>query len=257
MTDLRTLDLKVLNSAAKYPQIDTYHEIDRGRLLEKTVAFCGEVYLTEKVDGTNARIIVAPNGDFVLGNREHLLYARGDFIANPAEGIVDALRGLAGRITAPEAGLRVYYLEVYGMHSGGKITRASAEYTGSQAVGYRLFDAASIAPDVLTQPVEAISAWRKNGGQRFHTEQELSAAAEQNAVALTPRLGSVPSSELPTGLKEMQDFLAEQLPATRAALDDGGTGRPEGIVLRTADRSVIAKARFEDYARTFNSRTKR
>lgn len=253
LTNLRTLDLTALNSATKYPSIPTYHEIDRGLLREPTVSFSGDVLLTEKVDGTNARIIVFPNGDYVLGSREELLHARGDFITNPALGIVDALRGLADRITAPEAGIRVHFLEVYGR----KVTKASAEYTGTQAIGHRLFDVASIDPNVLERPVEAISTWREDNGQRFHTEHELTALAEQNKIALTPRLGTITASELPTDLREMQELLASHLPTTRAALDDGGTGRPEGIVLRTSDRAVIAKARFEDYTRTFKRTAQR
>ena len=34
-------------------------------------------------------------------------------------------------------------------------------------------------------------------------------------------------------------------------------GAAEGIVLRTPDRSVIAKARFQDYERTLKRRAKR
>ncbi|WP_284706371.1 hypothetical protein [Micromonospora phytophila] len=35
---------------------------------------------------------------------------------------------------------------------------------------------------------------------------------------------------------------------------DGAPGRSEGLVLRAADRSVIAKARFQDYERTIKRR---
>lgn len=178
MINLRVLNLTSLNSATKYPSISTYHEIDRGILLDPTVLFDGEVVLTEKVDGTNARIVVFPNGDYVIGSRKELLYARGDLIANPALGIVDALRDLADHITAPEAGIRVYFLEVY----GSDVTKASGEYTGTKAVGYRLFDVVSIDPSVLDLPDEAISTWRESGGQSFHTEQELTELAEQNAI---------------------------------------------------------------------------
>lgn len=45
------------------------------------------------------------------------------------------------------------------------------------------------------------------------------------------------------------------LPRTRSALDEAGGGKPEGIVLRTANRSVIAKARFEDYDRTLRRKS--
>jgi hypothetical protein len=37
-------------------------------------------------------------------------------------------------------------------------------------------------------------------------------------------------------------------------LDDAAGGKSEGIVLRSPDRSTIAKARFEDYERTMKKR---
>ncbi|OEV11544.1 RNA ligase family protein [Streptomyces nanshensis] len=254
MTDLRAIELAALNSATKYPSIATYHELDpkNGNLLDHATVFTGNVYLTEKVDGTNARIISFPGGDYVLGSREELLYARGDLIGNPALGIVDALRPLADRITPPDAGIRVHYLEVY----GGKITGASREYTGSRTVGYRLFDAATIPLDTLDQPRAAISSWREESGQRFHTEDELALTAKKENIELTPRLATIAASNLPTGIEETQDFLTRHLATTHVALDDGAGGRPEGIVLRTTTRTVIAKARFQDYQRTLKRRAK-
>ena len=254
MADLRSTDLAALNSATKYPAIPTYHELDpkNGSLLDQATAFTGDVVLTEKVDGTNGRIVSLPGGDYVLGSREELLYARGDLIGNPALGIAEALRPLADRITPPDTGVRVYYLEVY----GGKVTGASREYTGSRNVGYRMFDAVTIASDVLDRPLAAISAWREEGGQRFHTEDELALAAKAEDIELTPRLAAVAAGELPEGIEEMRDFLTRYLPATQVALDDGAGGRPEGVVLRTTARTVIAKARFQDYQRTLKRRAR-
>ncbi|MFE1476516.1 RNA ligase family protein [Streptomyces cyaneofuscatus] len=243
---LDALDLDALNSATKYPPIATYHEIDRGILLDNVMPFSNDVVLTEKVDGTNARVIVLPDGDYVIGSREDLLHARGDRVLNPVQSIVPALRPLAERLTAPTAGIRVYFFEVY----GDKITKASKQYTGSRAVGFRLFDVAVVDAAVLELPRPAISSWRENGGQQFLAEEDLALMAKENGIELTPRLGRVPADQLPTDLAGMQDFLASRLPGTLVALDDAAGGRPEGIVLRTMDRSVIAKARVEDYART-------
>ncbi|WP_026122491.1 RNA ligase family protein [Nocardiopsis halotolerans] len=257
MSDLdpRTLDLAALNSATKYPSIPTYHTLDprNGGLQEETVAFTGDVVLTEKVDGTNARIISFPSGDYVLGSREELLYARGDLIGNPALGIVDALRDLADRIAPPGTGIAVHYLEVY----GGKVTAASREYTGHRAVGHRMFDSAVVPAEVLSRPRQEISAWREGGGQDFLTEDELSALAGREGIELTPRLATVPADKLPEGVAETQEFVTAHLPGTRVALDGDAGGNAEGIVLRTADRSVIAKARFQDYRRTLKRRAQR
>jgi hypothetical protein len=44
--------------------------------------------------------------------------------------------------------------------------------------------------------------------------------------------------------------LSETLLRTRVALAEAASGHPEGVVVRTEDRSVIAKIRYEDYKRT-------
>ncbi len=71
----------------KYPSIPTYHALDprNGGLLDETVPFTGTVLATEKVDGTNARIVQLPDGGYLLGSREELLYAKGDLIGNPSQ----------------------------------------------------------------------------------------------------------------------------------------------------------------------------
>ncbi|MEV6768866.1 RNA ligase family protein [Nocardia sp. NPDC051030] len=251
--DVRTADLDALNSATKYPSIQTYHQLgERGSLTDAFTEFRGPVIGTEKVDGSNSRVICLPDGSWLLGSREELLCAKGDLIGNPAQGIVAALREFADALPPVAEAIRVYYLELY----GGKITAASKQYTGTRTVGYRLFDMVELRDfqSVLAMPVAAISAWREAGGQPFAPEPELAAAADRSGLELTPRLFTVDGSELPGEIGAMREFLAEHMPMTRCGLDEGGGGHPEGIVLRTPDRSVIAKARFEDYDRTLRRR---
>jgi hypothetical protein len=249
------LDLAALNSATKYPSIPTYHALDpkNGGLLEEAMPFTGDVVLTEKVDGTNGRIVLMPDGDYFIGSREELLYARGDRIGNPALGIVDALRPLADRLKPRDehGQILVFFLEVYGHKIGG----AAKQYTAQGNVGYRLFDIACILPDVLEWSREQISSWRDGGGQRFCTEATLQRAADAEELQLTPRLGTVPAEELPATVEGMHEWLGTTLPGTLVALDDSAGGNPEGIVLRADDRSVIAKARFQDYERTLRRRS--
>jgi hypothetical protein len=254
--DVRATDLGALNSMTKYPSIPTYHTLDQknGRLIDgETVAFAGPVLGTEKVDGTNARIISLPDGTFLLGSREELLYAKGDLIPNPAQGIVAALRAVAETL-APVADdvVRVHFLEVY----GGKVTAASKQYTGNKAVGFRLFDVAVVADHraVMAWDPQRISSWRDAVGQPYLGEEALTATAERDGFELTPRLFELPAAELPTDLEKTHAFLGKHLPATRSALDAEAGGQPEGIVLRTKDRAVIAKARFQDYERTLRRR---
>lgn len=255
--DVRTVDLGALNSATKYPSIPTYHTLDprNGGLLDETVPFQGDVIGTEKLDGTNSRIVSLPGGRYVIGSREEFLYARGDLIGNPALGIVDALRELADAVEGADTDevVVVYFLEVY----GGKVTAASREYTGHRAIGYRMFDVATVRLDALTWPRERISHWRDSGGQAFLDEVSLTVVAKREGIEMTPRLFTIDASELPTGIEDTRALLANHAARTFAALDDEGNGRAEGIVLRTPDRSVVAKARFQDYDRTIKRRRAR
>lgn len=259
MDMMSLLDMDTLNSATRYPSIPTYHERDpkNGALLEEAVSFSGDVYVSEKIDGVNSRIVFLPSGGYVMGSRDEFLYASGDVLANPAHGIVDALRALAGQIPRPRRDVLVFFGEVYG---GRKITRASPQYTGAGegegAVGYRMFDVAMVPVEVLFWSLPRISQWRDAGGQHFLSEQELSHVADREGVDLTPRLATVDAAELPTSVEGMNAFLARRLPTTLAALDEGAGACPEGVVLRSVDRSVIAKARFQDYTRTLKHRTK-
>lgn len=75
-----------------------------------------------------------------------------------------------------------------------------------------------------------------------------------STIPLAPRLATLAASDLPRGIEETQEFLTKYLPKTIVALDDSGQGNAEGIVIRNSDRSVIAKARFEDYVRTMKKR---
>ncbi len=253
---IRTADLARLNALTRYPSIITYHPLDpkqsrpRGRHEETRpqVTFTGAVLATEKVDGVNARLVVAPDGSYLIGSRDEFLYAGGDLLHNPAMSIVETVRPFAEPLidaVRPGAGVAACFGEVY----GGKVTEGSRQYTGEQRLGFRLFDVA-VLPDaeaMLARPNDVIGAWREAGGQRFLAEGELQKLASTSGVPLTPRIAEIDANELPEGIEEALEFLEETLAKSRATLDAGGGGRPEGLVLRTADRSAIAKMRYRDY----------
>lgn len=252
---VRTADLRTLNSLTKYPSIPTYHTLDprTGGLGLPAVGFTGPVLGTEKINGSNARVVLLPDGTYLLGSREEMLYAQGDLIGNPSQGIVAALKPVAAALTPVSDEIRVFYVELY----GGKVGAAAKQYTSdSTRFGWRLFDVLSMpdyAPRLSWSPQE-VAAWRDGGGQPFLPEDALAAAAAEAGLELTPRLFTMDGSELPTDLDKTTAFLSEWSPATRVALDPGAGQASEGIVLRTPDRSVIAKARFQDYARTLKRR---
>lgn len=244
--------LRGLNSASKYPSIPTYHTLGaRGRLTEEAIRFDGPVLLTEKMDGTNARIVKDSDGDWVIGAREHFLTAKGDRIYTPTEHIVEVIAHVADKLINPTNGYLVYYMEVY----GGNIGAASKQYTtDKETFSYRMFDVAHIPADVVTWPVENIALWREGNGQEFLPEPELAMHSKVSGVPLTPRISLASGDQLPTDLATTQRWLTEHSSKTLAPVDDTGNGGSEGIVLRTLDRKTIAKARHADYSRTLDGK---
>lgn len=255
------MDIARLNSATKYPSIMTYHELDGGRLRENRLDFAQvddeeDVVWTEKVDGTNGRIVMLPDGDYFIGKREELIYAKGDRIIRDRDlGIVQTLKPLAEKLTAmPIAGyIHTYFLEVY----GGAVGPASRQYTEDRNLfGARLFDVAVANPDILDRPIDQISSWREHGGQVWQVEEKLQFLAKWSSTPLTPRLGTVKGEGLPKTLEGTHEWLTSALPSTQVALSEGARGQGEGIVLRTKDRSLIAKARFLDYEKALGIQSK-
>jgi hypothetical protein len=246
------MNLRALNSLTKYPSISTYHALgEKGRLTEDRMPLSGRVIAREKIDGTNARILLTPDG-YYLGSREELLHFQGDRIWNPALGIVEALRPIAEVLQRPNAASVVFYGEVY----GGNVTPASKQYTGQRAVGFRLFDVATL-PDWrerIEQPPEQIAAWREGGGQAFLHEDDLRIMADRSDLALCPPVYDGDASAIPTEHAAVLAWLREHIRDSLARLDESGGGKPEGVVIRTADRKTTVKVRYEDYERTLKQK---
>jgi hypothetical protein len=250
--------LPALNSASAYPSIETYHVIgDKGRLTEdRNVVFGDDVFVTEKVDGTNARIILepldsglGPSVDWIIGSRKELLHAAGDLIFNPSEGIVEAVRDLAPKLMGlrQEARVVVVFGEVY----GGRKMQAWKQYTSKGDFGFRVFDIADFDARMLGEDRAKIASWRDHGGQGFLVYEDLVRFATELGLDFVPEL-EAPAP--PEGLQETADWLAEYAPKSMAMLDPAAMGRAEGVVVRSPDRSQIAKIRFEDYDRTLGRR---
>lgn len=244
--DVRSVSLDALNSMTKYPSIPTYHQLDprNGNLLEVATDFGDEfVILREKIDGTNSRIILLPDGEYILGSREELLYAHGDLLGNPAMGIVAALRDKADSIVGahdylPVQQIVTIYVETY----GGKVTAASKQY-GTDKTGYRLFDVGVVSnhEEVMSWELPKIASWREAGGPTFMAEKELASFSSVLDIALAPSLGVVEASTLPKSIDDMNAFLLEALPRTLCELSTQAMGEPDVIrsLGRFSDVTVV------------------
>ncbi len=242
-----------LNSLTKYPSILTYHSFgDRGMLQEELsegVTFTGPTYVTEKNDGTNSRIVLDFTGDYLIGSRENFLTAKFDRISNPALGIVDAVRDFADALSVNLPCNVDGIVVIYGESYGGNITAASKQYTSNRTVSFRIFDIALIPEEtcmaILSQDPDHISSWREHRGQDFQNVDYIQSVAEEYHVAAVPYLEVV--NHVPTTRAETYEWLTKYN-LTQAGINT--QGKSEGIVVRTYDRSLIRKIRFEDYERT-------
>ncbi len=262
MFDLRDAAFQAkLNSATKYPSIPTFHAIDpkNGVLSEPTVDFGGQVVqISEKIDGTNARVVVMPDGRFVIGSRENLLSCSEDWFKNLDLGIVEELwetaSDLAGQGAVGDTDpVRVYFFEVY----GGNIGQNAKQYTtDKKQFGHRLFDVIEFSDEkfdeVMGMEREQIASWRDQGGQPFVGWDDFLEISQDTNLLRAPVIERrFPSGDIPQRLHMTLEWMKELLPGgSEAKLDWAGLGRAEGVVLKSHDRKITAKLRFQDYENT-------
>ncbi len=247
--------LKKLNTFTKYPSILTLHKLSKKNincLTDELTTPIQDVTLhaTEKIEGSNARFICYGD-EYLIGARDTILYHSGEANFIPTQGIVEGLKELNIPIPKPDK-LTVIYGEFY----GGKSSDNSKWY-GKDKVGFRVFDVAVFKDlSILEKPIEQISRWREkqtdNGiiyGQNFLTRAEIQYYFPQ--YELTPwvdfELGDMTHETILSNLKKY-------LPTTNVALSESATKKAEGLVLRSADRSVIVKVRYEDYEKTLREK---
>lgn len=243
------MNLELLNSATKYPSIPVLHKLnDRGVPTDECLSIPSEpLFVTEKIDGTNARIIVIQDVyrrvDWFIGSRESLLTARGDRIFNNQLGVVEATHHIAD-MCHPQDFITVYYGEVY----GHKIN-AGGNYTQSGHVGFRLFDIATITQsnfDILASMSRSeVAKWRESVGPEFFPY--LLDERKPDRVDCVPVIYGCRNP--PTDVRSVKSWLDDVSKTTRCGLDNDEIqrGYSEGVVVRTADRSFIAKIRHDDY----------
>jgi len=238
-----------INTLTKYPSILTLHQLgEKGRLKnEFTTPIQGEImYATEKIDGTNARI-VCYGSEYLIGAREFILHHSHDLYFDNAQGIVDGLKELNIKIPQTEK-----FTVIYGEFFGGKTT-SNAKWYGQDKNGFRVFDIAVYDDlSILEMSQHEISKWREREtdhgiiyGQNFISRSEM-----ENQFA---DFELVPLVEFDLGdmsHKVVLENLKKFIPTTNVALSENALKRAEGVVLRNENRSKIVKVRFEDYERT-------
>jgi len=147
-----------INTLTKYPSILTLHKLgEKGRLTDElTTDISGEkLFASEKIDGTNVRIICW--GDqFLIGSRKFILHHSEDLYWDESMGIVEQIYALGIPMLQPDQ-LTIVYGELF----GGKISAHSRNY-GKEKHGFRVFDVAILEElSILDHSLQEISAWRE------------------------------------------------------------------------------------------------
>ncbi len=244
-----------INTLTKYPSILTLHQFaNKGKFSDQlTTNIEGEtLYATEKIDGTNVRLIFWGD-EFLIGSRKCILHYSKDLYWDEALGIVNQFYALDIPRLQPKQ-LTIVYGELF----GGKVTAHSKNY-GKDKHGFRVFDIAVLDDlSILERPIGEISHWRESS---LDSTVDDTLSYGQNFVNLDALKGFgydlVPSLEFPLANLEHQtilDALKRHAAMTQVALSENAVGKTEGVVLRNFDRSKIVKLRFEDYERTLRKR---
>lgn len=147
--------------------------------------------------------------------------------------------------------IAVYFVEVFGRNIGS----GAKNYTKTGKVGFRLFDGVFIESfdKLFDWPADRIAHWRDNGGQRYADADEIVKLAAEVGFQTVPALLDTDAAELPTDLEGTYRYILK-FQSSQCKLDEDANGVPVGVVVRSPDRSRIAKLRREDYERTLRRR---
>ena len=104
---------------------------------------------------------------------------------------------------------------------------------------------------------DEVSNWRENNNQPWWNMNEMTTFIINccGLVEYAPFKLLCSIKSIPTDIEETYEFM-RRFQHTDVNLDGTGkqNAKAEGIVIRTYDRSYIAKLRFEDYEKTFKKR---
>lgn len=248
--------IEKLNTMTKYPSILTYHELNKGGVrdaLTKPEEMPGDdglIIISEKVDGTNYRIVTTCD-DWYVGSRDRFTFAYGDRLCTDelAKTVFDTAVNLSGEI-GTWGNLTVVYGEVYGY----KIQKPRYNKGDDRTREFAIFDIWQMpldqAREILEKPIDEIVAWREGNQQPWIRFKWLVNGIDTLGCDGVPPLTTCLFKELPKGAKETQEWL-KKFKQSKACFDGDEThgvyGQSEGVVIRTSTRNWIRKLRFEDY----------
>lgn len=249
-----------LNTITKYPSIFTYHELGKkGTVIEELTQSYYEptddeiLEGTEKVDGTNTRIVICGQ-DYLIGTREEFIYAKGDRIQNDKQNILSNCVPIAEKLMKENDFDKNELVVIYGENYGKSIGDGYKNYA-TKEIGFRVFDMWIMPVDdikeLLKEDLNKLATWREHCNQPYVDIDDLKLYCRALNLEKTPVLFSITKKELPTSIANMYKFLS-QFKETKVGLDN--SGKSEGFVIRNSNRKYIKKIRFEEYEKTLKIR---
>lgn len=226
------------------------HLLNDGELRDPAHAQIGEWLITEKVDGTNIRILIrlknAPKDNDILMNVE--VRGRSDRANLPKDLEANILKIIEENHTRVfewvydlVQGDENITVCLYGEGYGAGIQKVGGRYRSDKSV--RLFD-------VTTTHVEAWPDGNADGPTWWRDWNTVLAAAEATGLKTVPVLGVMPLDEAVENTRF--PFVSE------AAREDGGDAMAEGVVARTdpylynhRGHRVLVKIKTHDFKQDF------
>lgn len=255
-----------LDTMTKYPSIPTYLKLGKRSMLEDDpidFGFDDCVYGFEKCDGANGRIVFTPCGYFI-GSRDRFIAYEKDLECLVSENrdidsiIIKELKPIAERLKDSMCNtdfVHSIYFEVYGGNIG-----PHRNYTLTGKTGAVMFDVFKIQIcdlyEIIKFKIERIAGWRNNMGQTFLKVDDLFDFSSMYKVNLVPLIFITKGRDLPKNVVDTYQFLLYHIPKTLLYLDGNNEkprGLPEGIIVRTINRSLIGKMRIPDCERTLRT----
>lgn len=270
------IDFTKLDSMTKYPSMPNYHSMENQKMLkvpvEIAVDFIGEsVFLFEKIDGMNMRLIFGFDGMVYLGTRDRLVFGPVHYtklcdcymhnynveifkllILPHLESIYQFMRNVK-IIMQTGPSFIVMYFELYGSEIGDQSKNYSTD-TSKKAIA--LLDIAWVEdePKVLAMKLESLRSWRDRGGQTYLGIYNVYRMAEQIGLSCPPQLTKEPMANFRIdSIHDAFNLIKAWSGLTRVNLD-GKEGKSEGIIVRNEDRTKIAKLRIDEYRYTIQKR---
>ena len=216
--------------------------------------------MTEKIDGSNIRFIIY-NGDYLIGSRKEWIYAKGDRLISNEQ--VMYLKNYVEEVLKSYTFKKNILYCIYGEVHGTGIQSWRNYTLSSQSYGFRIFDIWSMEKKdienllISMKSKDEVSNWRENNNQPWWNMNEMTTFIINccGLVEYAPFKLLCSIKSIPTDIEETYEFM-RRFQHTDVNLDGTGkqNAKAEGIVIRTYDRSYIAKLRFEDYEKTFKKR---